>query len=183
MYPSWRSTGLGLLLALVCWLTTIAPGLASRSPLIDLRPSSPGVTAIFSGVFAGQRPTKLGVHDGQLAACPQTPNCVSSQSQDSIHQIVPLTYREAPAAAFAKLKQLIRDMERTAIIAEDGQYLYAEFMIPVFGFVDDVEFYLDEAAGVIHVRSASRLGESDLGVNRKRIETIRTRFNQLEATV
>lgn len=136
---------------------------------------------IFAGI-SGQRPMDLGIKDGRLAPCPQTPNCVSSQSQDSTHQIAPLTYREDSATAFAKLKQLIRGMERTAIVAEDEPYLHAEFTIPLLGFVDDVEFYLDEAAGVIHVRSASRLGESDLGVNRKRIETLRTRFNELEAT-
>jgi len=137
---------------------------------------------IFAGIFSGQRPTDLGIKDGRLAPCPQTANCVSSQSQDSTHQIAPLTYREDSATAFAKLKQLIRGMERTAIVTEDAHYLYAEFTTPLLGFVDDVEFYLDEAAGVIHVRSASRLGESDLGVNRKRIETLRTRFNELEAT-
>jgi len=140
------------------------------------------VPLIFSGIFAGQRPTNLGIQDGQLTPCPQTPNCVSSQSLDSTHQIAPLTYRDDPATAFARLKQLIRGMERTAIVTENARYLHAEFTIPLLGFVDDVEFYLDKAAGVIHVRAASRLGESDLGVNRKRIEAIRSRFAQLEAS-
>jgi uncharacterized protein (DUF1499 family) len=71
-------------------------------------------------------------------------------------------------------------MDRAEIIQADGNYVYAEFTTALMGFVDDVEFFLDESAGVIHVRSASRLGESDLGVNRKRVEAIRAAFSALE---
>jgi uncharacterized protein (DUF1499 family) len=70
-------------------------------------------------------------------------------------------------------------MKKTQIITEDKNYLYAEFTSAIMGFVDDVEFYLDEDAKLIQVRSASRLGKSDLGVNRKRIETIRTKLKEL----
>lgn len=124
--------------------------------------------------FSGQRPSNLGIKEGQLAACPNTPNCVSSQSQDSEHYIEPLTYNSSPQEAMAKLKQVIEGMERTEIIEQTDNYLYAEFTSKLMGFVDDVEFYLDEAKKVIHVRSAARLGKSDLGVNRKRVETIRS---------
>jgi uncharacterized protein (DUF1499 family) len=72
-------------------------------------------------------------------------------------------------------------MKKTKIITENKNYLYAEFTSAIMGFVDDVEFYLDEGAKVIHVRSASRLGQSDLGVNRKRIETIRTKLKELKS--
>jgi uncharacterized protein (DUF1499 family) len=128
--------------------------------------------------FSGTRPDNLGVKDGKLASCPSSPNCVSSQSptSDSTHFIEPLTYTSSPEAAMQALKSVIQDMERTKIITEEKNYLYAEFTSALMGFVDDVEFYLDESAGVIHVRSASRLGESDLGVNRKRIEEIREKF-------
>ena len=68
-------------------------------------------------------------------------------------------------------------MPRTKIVTENETYLYAEFASNLMGFVDDVEFYLDKTAGVIHVRSASRLGQSDLGVNRQRIEAIRAASN------
>jgi uncharacterized protein (DUF1499 family) len=131
--------------------------------------------------FSGQRPTTLGVSDGKLAACPNTPNCVSSQAPDSDteHKIAPLSYTTSPAEAMTALKSMIQGMERAAIVREDDNYIYAEFTSALMGFVDDVEFLLDPAANVIHVRSASRLGQSDLGVNRKRIEALRTSFAQL----
>ena len=131
-------------------------------------------------MFTGKRPSNLGVRDGKLAPCPSTPNCVCSQSEDAGHKIEPLTYKSTPEVAFTQLKQAIASQPRTKIITESPNYLYAEFTSAIMKFVDDVEFYLDEDAKVIHVRSASRLGQSDLGVNRKRIETIRAKLQELE---
>jgi uncharacterized protein (DUF1499 family) len=131
-------------------------------------------------VFTGKRPSNLGVRDGKLAPCPSTPNCVCSQSEDAGHKIEPLTYKSTPQVAFTQLKQAIESQPRTKIITQSPNYLYAEFTSAIMKFVDDVEFYLDEDAKVIHVRSASRLGQSDLGVNRKRIETIRAKLQELE---
>lgn len=138
-----------------------------------------GATQRLSGgnMFAGKRPTNIGILSGKLAACPGTPNCVNSQSQDAQSKIAPLAYNSTPNEAMAKLKTVIGDMERTKIITETDNYLYAEFTSKLMGFVDDVEFLVDDQAKVIQVRSASRLGESDLGVNRQRIETIRAKFN------
>ncbi|AFY31038.1 DUF1499 domain-containing protein [Calothrix sp. PCC 7507] len=127
-------------------------------------------------VFAGKRPHNLGVCDGKLAACPNSPNCVSSQSADPVHQIAPLTYTSTPEDAIAALKSIIQSLPRTKIITENPDYLYVEFKSALLGFVDDVEFYLDRNTNVIQVRSASRLGQGDLGVNRQRIETIRARI-------
>lgn len=129
-------------------------------------------------MFAGKRPTNLGVQDGRLRACPGTPNCVCSYDSDAGHAIAPLSYTSTPAEAMAKLKAVVNAMERTTIVTESADYLYAEFKTKLMGFVDDVEFYCDPAAKVIHVRSASRLGKSDLGVNRQRVEAIR---EQLQA--
>jgi uncharacterized protein (DUF1499 family) len=126
--------------------------------------------------FSGKRPTNLGVQDGQLAACPGSPNCVNSQipASDAEHSIAPLTYQSSPAEALTRLKSVIQAMERTNLVSETGDYLYAEFTSKLMGYVDDVEFYFDPSTpGQIQVRSASRLGQSDLGVNRKRIEAIR----------
>ncbi len=145
-----------------------------------------GATLTFSGgmMFAGTRPTNIGIQaSGQLAPCPSTPNCVNSQSQDAQHRIEPLTYDSTPKEAMANLKTVIQNMERTKIITESENYLYAEFKTKLMGFVDDVEFFLDDSAQVIQVRSASRLGQSDLGVNRKRIETIRTKLNEFKSRV
>ena len=127
--------------------------------------------------LSGTRPTNLGVKDDKLAPCPSTPNCVCSQDPDEAHQIAPLTYSGASEAAIAKLKNIIQSMDRAQIITETNDYLYAEFTSKLMGFVDDVEFYVDSAAQMIHVRAAARLGQSDLGVNRKRVETIRQQLN------
>ena len=121
--------------------------------------------------FTGDRPSNLGVKDGKLAACPGSPNCVNSQSDDAQSKIEPL-----PVVSIAQVKQVVEDMERTTIIEETDNYLYAEFKSQLMGYVDDVEFYLDSTANVVHVRSASRLGKSDLGVNRKRVEAIRSKL-------
>ncbi|NET56556.1 MAG: DUF1499 domain-containing protein [Symploca sp. SIO2E6] len=128
-------------------------------------------------MFTGKRPKNIGVQSGKLAPCPKTPNCVNSQSQDPKCRIEPLSYNSTAAEAMAKLKTVIENEQRTTIITETQNYLYAEFTSALMGFVDDVEFLLDDNNKVIHVRSASRLGKSDLGVNRKRIETIRGKIN------
>lgn len=134
-------------------------------------------------MFAGKRPTNIGVQAGKLAPCPNTPNCVSSQSQDAQHKIDPLTYSSTPQEVLANLKTVIESLPKTKIITQSENYLYAEFTSQLMGFVDDVEFLIDDSAKVIHVRSASRLGQSDLGVNRKRIETIRAKLNEFKDKV
>ena len=130
-------------------------------------------------MFAGKKPANIGIQSGKLAACPSSPNCVSSFSQDAEHKIEPLAYGSSPEEAMAKLKGAIESLAKTKIITATDNYLYAEFTSALMGFVDDVEFLVDDGAKVIQVRSASRLGESDLGVNRKRIETIRSQLNQV----
>jgi len=125
--------------------------------------------------FPGKRPTNLGVQGGKLASCPSSPNCVSSQASDN-HAIAPLRFSGDAQAALRKLKTVVEAMPRTRIIDSKPDYLYAEFSTALMGFVDDVEFYCDGTA--IQVRSASRLGYSDLGVNRKRVEVIREAFDR-----
>ncbi|GBO53662.1 hypothetical protein APA_1610 [Pseudanabaena sp. lw0831] len=130
--------------------------------------------ALFS--FSGTRPANIGVINGKLLDCPNSPNCVSSQSTDAEHKIAPLTYTGAPAKALEDLKAVIASMPRTKIITAEGNYLYAEFTSALMGYVDDVEFYLITDQSLIEVRSASRLGQSDLGVNRDRVEAIRAQL-------
>jgi uncharacterized protein (DUF1499 family) len=161
-------------------------GLIIFITLVLVATCSIGAMLAVSGgmMFAGKRPMNIGIQpSGQLASCPGTPNCVNSSSQDATHKIEPLAYNSTPAEAIANLKTVIQNMERTTIITESDNYLYAEFKSKLMGFVDDVEFLIDNSAKVIHVRSASRLGESDLGVNRKRIETIRAKLNELHNKV
>jgi len=131
-------------------------------------------------IFAGTQPSYLGVEVGKLAPCPSTPNCVSSESEDTEHYIKPLVYQNLSAKeAIALLKQVILQQKGAKIINETDNYIYAQFTSRWLGFVDDVEFLVGENAGEIEVTSASRLGESDLGVNRKRVENIRYQLNQL----
>lgn len=120
--------------------------------------------------FTGKKPSNLGVKDGRLAACPGTPNCVNSQSDDAQSKIDAL-----PGVSIAEIKKVVAGMEGTTIVEEKDNYLYAEFKSKLMGYVDDVEFYLDNA-NTVQVRSASRLGKSDLGVNRKRVEEIRSKL-------
>ncbi len=136
---------------------------------------------IFIGVIlfmfncAGTRPSNLGATNGKLISCPDSPNCVNSQmdKMDS-HFIEPLKYSKDLKEATGDLKTLISKIPKTNLIVEKEAYLYFEFTSKLMGYVDDVEFYFDDLNKTIHVRSASRLGKSDLGVNRKRIESIRS---------
>ena len=123
------------------------------------------------------RPTHLGVTNGRLAPCPSSANCVSTQADDAEHRIEPLTFRGLPATALQRLKAVISRQPRMKIVAETENYLHVEATSLLFRFVDDVEFYIDEAAGVIHFRSASRIGSSDLGANRIRMERLRAAWN------
>ena len=127
----------------------------------------------------GTRPMNLGVHDGKLAPCPASPNCVSSQSTDKDHAVEPIRFSGTSAEAMADLKKVISTMPRAQIVTITGTYIHAEFTSALFRFVDDVEFCLDENTRTIHLRSASRMGSSDLGVNRKRIEDLRFALNAL----
>lgn len=109
----------------------------------------------------------------QLAQCPSSPNCVSTQATDEGHAIAPFRYRKSRAEAKEALKDIIRTMPRTKLVEEDESYLHYEFTSLLLRFVDDVEFLFDDESKTIHFRSASRTGYGDLGVNRKRMEEIR----------
>lgn len=129
----------------------------------------------FFGLFEGRRPERTASPDGRLAPLRPLPNAVSSQCdpRDDVHYIAPLQIRGRPDAGWTRLAGTVRDMPGCRIVEERSDYLHAEFRSRFFGFVDDVEFALDAESGLIHVRSAARLGRSDFGVNRRRVESIR----------
>ncbi len=112
----------------------------------------------------------------QLRPCPSSPNCVSTQATDEGHAIAPFRYRKSRAEAKELLKAIVQAMPRTKLVEEDESYLHYEFTSLLFRFVDDVEFLFDDEAKTIHFRSASRTGYGDFGVNRKRMEEIRSLF-------
>jgi uncharacterized protein (DUF1499 family) len=112
----------------------------------------------------------------RLAPCPSSPNCVSSQATDDAHRVAPIAFRGDPAAALRRLRAVIEAMPRTRVVEMTDSRLRAEFRSWLFRFVDDVDAIVDPRTGTIEVRSASRVGYSDLGVNRKRVEEIRAAF-------
>jgi uncharacterized protein (DUF1499 family) len=126
------------------------------------------------GACTGERPKNLGVVNGFLAPCPSSPNCVSTTASDPGHRIEPIPYRGEAWAAFVQLREILSRRSDTKLVEEKYPYLRVELRTNFF--VDDGEFLLDEKQGVIHVRSASRVGYSDLGKNRKRMEEIRREF-------
>ena len=120
-------------------------------------------------MFDWRSPKNLGVREGRLAPCRRTPNCVSSQADpaDREHYIAPLAF----GGSIGELRRAIESLPRVTVIRETPQYLYAEFRTRLMRYVDDVEFL--KAGDLVHVRSASRLGRRDFGVNRRRVEEIR----------
>ncbi len=144
------------------------------NPIFNKSKFQLGFLALIFGLSAcsGDRPEKLGVVDGKLISCPDTPNCISSLADDPKHHLPPLKLSEPAIQVWNRLKAVVSSQKRSKIITEKGYYLHAEFTSLVFRFVDDVEFLLDEKSATLHFRSASRIGRSDLGANRKRMEKI-----------
>lgn len=127
------------------------------------------------GLFSGSRPASLGFAGGRFAPGDWRPNWVSSTAarDDARHFVAPLAIAGDPAAAWAALEAALAAMPRATVVTRSPGYLHVEFASRGLGFVDDAEFALDGAAGVIHVKSAARLGIRDFSVNRDRVEAIR----------
>jgi uncharacterized protein (DUF1499 family) len=143
---------------------------------LNARPSIIAAIFIVMPLFscAGTRPTNLGVKDSRLASCPSSPNCVSSDDADTSHRIPAFQLALPAADAWRAVRSTIANQPRTKIIAETNDYLHAECSSAFFGFVDDLELHLRTSQNLIAVRSAARLGHGDFGVNRKRVENLRS---------
>lgn len=135
------------------------------------------------GLLRGSPPSRLGLTDGKLKPPSKTPNSVSSQAdlwpdhpQRDYARIEPLPAGADADAAWARLRQVVAAMPGAEVVKTEGDYLYATFGTRWLRFTDDVEFWLDRGAGVIHVRSASRLGRRDFGVNRARVQALRAAY-------
>lgn len=115
-----------------------------------------------------------GMVDGRLAPCPDSPNCVSTQASpdDSYHRMGPIPFTGSTAETQAKILAAIKSIPRTKVITTEPTYIHAEFRSALFRYVDDVEFSLDADTGLIHFRSASRMGYGDMGANRKRMDEL-----------
>lgn len=132
------------------------------------------LTAFLSACSGSNRSANLGVQGAQLTPCPSSPNCVSSDASDAGHQIAPIELKGSADEEWRAIRDLVSKLKRTQIITDTSDYLHAECRSAVFGFVDDLELHLRPAEGVIAVRSAARSGYSDFGVNKQRIEELRT---------
>jgi len=110
--------------------------------------------------------------------CPSAPKCVSSQASDPRHYIEPFDFHDPPAEAMQRLKEAVLAEKRVTIIEDQPEYLHVEVRSLVFRFVDDVEFTLQADQGLIQIRSSARMGYTDFGVNRRRVERIRKIFQQ-----
>jgi len=134
------------------------------------------VAALFLVRCSWKKPSNVGLVNGTLHGCPRSPNCVSSLAGDTSHSIAPLSFTGTAEDARKRIAAVVASMPRARIVEDTGTYLRAEYASALFRFVDDVEFLVDAPSGRVHVRSASRVGYSDLGVNRKRVEEIRRLF-------
>lgn len=133
-----------------------------------------GMAIIIASNQFTRPPGNIGARDGRLSDLPSTPNCVSSQTSDASRKMpsLPLpTHSESDPLQM--VRRVVEAMPNAVVVTSEPEYLHAEFRTPVLRFVDDVEFLAVPAEGIIHFRSASRVGHSDFGVNRRRMETIR----------
>ncbi len=123
-------------------------------------------------------PSTLGLTGGRLNACPDSPNCVCSEGGDASHAIAPFPFpfTDEAGVALSRVRQALDGMPGARRVREETGYLHYEFRTPVCRFVDDLEVAVDEGARLVHVRSASRVGYSDMGANRKRVEELRRRL-------
>ena len=132
------------------------------------------VVIIFAALsLLSRRGGPPGLVANRLHPCPSSPNCVCSQDSDAEHRIEPIAFQGTEVEALERLLDVLRHQPRVRIAAVKGHYVHAEFTSAVFRFIDDVEFLIDGDAKVVHVRSASRVGYSDFGANRRRVEELR----------
>tara|TARA_R110002072_G_scaffold94299_1_gene208429 strand:- start:5129 stop:5632 length:504 start_codon:yes stop_codon:yes gene_type:complete len=137
-------------------------------------------TAILLSACGSNRPTDIGVTNGKLLPCPESPNCVSSRSNNQIHAIKAIHFKKPinQAEAIIAVKEALLSLPKIEIITETETYLYAEATSKIMRFVDDVEFLFPNEGMIkeVHVRSASRSGYRDFNVNRERIESVRAQL-------
>ena len=130
-------------------------------------------TTIVLAQMSKSTPDNLGVVDGKLNECPDSPNCVSTQTKSEKHRMEPLELSTDPQLALDQIKSIVNELGGK-IVSENENYILAEFRSRIFGFVDDFECLIDEESNpaVANFRSASRVGHSDMGVNKKRVKRV-----------
>ena len=139
------------------------------------------IAILFIVPHLASAPDDLGVRNGKLKAVPDSPNCVSTfaAEDDNQHYISPLTYTGSLEDTMLKIESTVSSISGFKIITKESNYVHIEATTPVFRYVDDLEIYLDDSTKRVHFRSASRIGQSDLGANRKRVEKLKASLGQL----
>lgn len=129
--------------------------------------------------LASPVPVAIGVSDGQFAPCPASPNCVSTQADDAEHHLDPIPYTISLSEARTLLLEIVWSLPRTDVSTVTADYIHAVTKTRIFSFLDDTEIYIDDAAKLVHIRTAARLGYGDHGVNRQRAEEIAAKFQAM----
>jgi uncharacterized protein (DUF1499 family) len=140
---------------------------------VKLRDLAVAIAASLLVACAGAPPTDLGVRGSRLAPCPASPNCVASDAREPDHAIAALPLAGPASEAWHAVRAAVAALPRTRIVTATDHYLHAECSSALFRFVDDLELQLLPEEGIIAVRSASRVGYGDMGVNRRRVEDLR----------
>ena len=134
------------------------------------------VSVFVLGALIGAPGDSLGVSKDKLAPCPDSPNCVSTQSKSKRHAMEPLPYLKTREASRERILSILKGMKRMQIVKLTESYIHVEYRTAIWGFVDDVAFLLDDEDGVVHFRSASRAGYYDFGLNRRRMTEISGKY-------
>lgn len=126
------------------------------------------------------KPKNLGVQEGKLAEMPNSPNAVSSQTREVDKRVEPLLFKGTLEESKKNIENIIKEFEGAKIITNEKNYIHVVFSTKIMKYKDDVEFFFDESSKIIEFRSASRIGKSDLGMNRKRYEAIKELYQQIQ---
>ncbi len=131
------------------------------------------LATFFALSCSGSRPERADVDSAELPPCPDSPNCVSSDETRESHRVPPLELTVPASEGWPAAIEVVSQLPRTEILSQTNTYLHAECSSAIMRFVDDLELRLHPGRNQIAIRSASRIGYGDLGVNRDRVETIR----------
>jgi len=126
------------------------------------------------GGCSGKRPDEIGIDPSGLRGCPKSPNCVSSEAKDEKHAIESFRLKGDPNVSWPLIQDEIASMPRWTIVTATDNYIHVECKSRIFRFIDDLELYFNSSNGIISIRSASRIGYSDFGANRRRVELLRS---------
>jgi uncharacterized protein (DUF1499 family) len=123
---------------------------------------------------SGKRPDEIGIDPAGIRGCPKSPNCVSSEAKDEPHAIEPARLKGDPNVSWPPIRDEIASIPGWVVVTATDNYIHVECKSRIFRFVDDLELHFNSSNGIVSIRSASRIGYSDFGANRRRVERLRS---------